>query len=186
MTHILEMFPPSKYIAAFELHGQDVTLTIERVVAEIIEGTDNRKDKRPVIYFSNGQKPFVANKTNVKIIVGKLGYGTDPKKWAGRSITLYPTTVKAFGETVEAIRVRPTVSQAAPPRETPPKTLSDRAGDAIEALKKATDVGAVDRLWSKMAPLAAQLKEAGEGDLLDKLTLTYEGCRSNPEAANGD
>lgn len=181
MTHILEMFPPTKYIAAFELKGEDVTLTIERVVAEIIEGADNRKDKRPVIYFSNGTKPFVANKTNVKIIVGKLGYGTDPKKWVGRPITLYPTTVKAFGETVEAIRVRPTVTQAAPKAE---KSLQDRASDAEAALKAANTIAGVDGAWKKTTALRADLERSGETELLDKLTLTFEGRRNDLEAAS--
>ncbi len=41
MTHIMELFPPSKYVAAFELKGRDVTLTIVRVVAEVIDGAQS-------------------------------------------------------------------------------------------------------------------------------------------------
>ena len=47
---------------------------------------------------------MVLNKTNAGIIA-KL-YGTDTDAWVGKKIVIYATTCKAFGETVECVRVK--------------------------------------------------------------------------------
>lgn len=105
MAHILELFDPSKYVAAHELRGRDVTVTIKAVRGQIVEGEGNRKNKRPVLEFANASKPMVLNKTNAKILIQL--YGADYTKWAGKRVTLYPTTTSMAGATVDCIRIRP-------------------------------------------------------------------------------
>jgi hypothetical protein len=172
MTHILEMFPPSKYVAAFELQGRDTVLTIKSVRAEIIEGENNRKDKRPIVYFEEDSKPLVLNKTNAKVII-KL-YGADYAKWPGKRITLFPTKVKAFGEdNVEAVRLRASVPAAAAKATAgKPATLpiEQRAAKVTDAIKKAATVADVEHLWQ----LAAGLREEVDPDTLETISLTYE------------
>lgn len=100
-----KMFDPPKYLAAFVLEGKDITVTIDKVVAETIEGEAGRKDKRPVVYFKGASLPLVLNKTNGKTLQ-KL-YGADTDKWSGKGVTLYATTCKNKGDIVDCIRMKP-------------------------------------------------------------------------------
>jgi hypothetical protein len=68
--------------------------------------------KKPVIVFAGKKKKFAVNKTNGKTIAGM--YGTDVAAWKGKQVTLYPTTTRFGGETVECIRVRPAVPSKEP------------------------------------------------------------------------
>ncbi len=96
----------NRYVAAFDLAGKEVTLAIKEVKSETVESQKGGNKRKVIIYFEGAKKPFLANATNCKTIA-KL-YGTDADRWAGKSITLYPTTTAAFGDdNVECIRVRP-------------------------------------------------------------------------------
>lgn len=115
MPHFKLLFQ-TEFLAAVELKGRDVTLTIARVDMETLrrEGDDDEdasSERRPVVHFEEMQrrpkkdrKRLVLNVTNAKTIA-KL-YGNATEDWTGKPITLYPTTCKAFGEVVECIRVR--------------------------------------------------------------------------------
>lgn len=97
----------SEYLANWDLED-DTTVEISKVVAGEVGGQHGEtKSKRPVIYFKSARKGMVLNKTNGKIIAGM--YGNLTEKWIGKSITLFVTQCEAFGETVDCIRVRPTV-----------------------------------------------------------------------------
>lgn len=99
------------FIFAFDLAGKDVTVTIREVKAGSLTSNGGRKAKKPVAYFKDKEKGLALNATNCKVIA-KL-YGNDTDAWSGKAITLYPTTTEMNGETVECIRVRPTVPRAA-------------------------------------------------------------------------
>lgn len=95
------------YIGAYWLPpGEDVTVTIDFVVREQITGTGGKKEECTVAHLK-GAKPFILNATNCKTIA-KL-YGNFIEDWAGRQITLFATTTKMGGETVECLRIRPKV-----------------------------------------------------------------------------
>jgi hypothetical protein len=98
----------NKYVAAFDLAGKDVTLTIKEVKSELVEAQTGDKKRKVIVYFNGAKKPMLANTTNCKTIASL--YGTDVEAWKGKAITLYPTTTSAFGEIVECIRVRPIAS----------------------------------------------------------------------------
>lgn len=99
------------YIAAFDLNGKDVTVTIARVEPGVLTGQGGKKSKKPIVHFEGKEKGFAINKTNGKIIAGM--YGTDASKWVGKRITIYPTMTSFGSEQMECIRVRPTVPQEA-------------------------------------------------------------------------
>ncbi len=71
----------------------------------MLTGEDGKKSKKPVAYFRGKDRGLALNSTNCKTIA-KM-YGNDTDKWAGKLVTLYPTTTNAFGQTVECIRIRP-------------------------------------------------------------------------------
>lgn len=108
VTHWKKLTNPN-YIGAHDLQpGQELTIVIESVSNEVVKCFDGKSLKEEtciVARFKGAKKPLILNKTNCKIIAKK----TDTpyiEEWAGKSITIYAAKVRAFGEMVEAIRVK--------------------------------------------------------------------------------
>lgn len=95
---------PSKYVAAADLNGKTVTLTIKAVTLEEMVTHKDERVKKPVVWFERATKGLVLNVTNAKIIAAL--YGDETNDWLGQRISIYPTRVKAFGQLQDAIRVR--------------------------------------------------------------------------------
>jgi hypothetical protein len=100
------------YLGSWDLDSRDVTVTIARVVAKTIQGDGGKSDRKPVVYFKRADgtespKGLVLNKTNGRTVASL--YGPKVEAWAGKRITLYPTTTTVGRETRECIRVRPVV-----------------------------------------------------------------------------
>lgn len=99
------------YIYAFDLQGKDVTVTIDRVTAGELTSAGGRKAKKPLCYFQGKTKPLAMNSTNCKTVAAL--YGNDCALWAGKRVTIYPTTCTMGAETVDCIRVRPVIPNGA-------------------------------------------------------------------------
>lgn len=96
-----------EYIGAWDLpKGRDVVKTIVKVEARKLRNRTAANTK-PVIWFKGVQKGFALNKTNGKAISGM--YGPKTEDWLGKPVALYATTTTFGADTVECIRVRPTV-----------------------------------------------------------------------------
>ncbi len=127
---------PSRYVKAADLQGREVEVVISDVVMEKI-GDDNK----PVIYFQNKDKGFVANKTNCGRI--ELAYGDDTDDWIGKPIVLGTEYVDFQGKSMEAIRVKPPKRRDGTVKLTPngPKgpqhLVTDKGGYAISEMKPA-------------------------------------------------
>lgn len=107
-THWRRLHNPD-YIGAYALEpGKDMVLTIKSVSNEMVTGSDGKKEECMIIRFAEPQKPMIVNVTNAKMIekIYKTPYIED---WAGKRIQLFADKVKAFGETFEALRIRPFV-----------------------------------------------------------------------------
>lgn len=104
LTHWKKLTNPD-YIGAYSLDpGEERNVTIEKVVREIVKGVDGKKEECTVAHLRE-QKPFILNATNSKIITQILDTPYI-ENWAGKTITIYATKVKAFSEIVEALRVK--------------------------------------------------------------------------------
>lgn len=104
-THWKRLVNPD-YIGAYSLDpGQEVTVTIERVEKRLVKGTDG-KQEHCIVADLKGNKPMILNRTNCKTIA-KVYDTPFIEEWAGKQVVLYATKVKAFGEQVEALRIRP-------------------------------------------------------------------------------
>ena len=105
-THWKKLTNPD-YLGAYALeNGQDIILTIGYVREEKVTGTDGKKDDCVVCHFSErGVKPMILNATNMKTITKVL---STPyiEEWAGKRIQIGVEKVKAFGDVVDALRVR--------------------------------------------------------------------------------
>lgn len=125
-THWKRLINPD-YIGAYALNpDEDLTVTIDYVQREQVTGADGKKEECTVAHLK-GHKPLILNSTNSKSI-HKL-YGPYIEDWAGKQITLYASTTKAFGDIVECLRIRPTVARPKKPAITP-----DRLAKAIASI----------------------------------------------------
>ncbi len=98
------------YLGSYSLNdSQEVTLTILRVIKELVIGEKGQEDDCTVAYFKedvNGEnKPMILNKTNCKSIE-KLYDTPFIKDWTGKRVTIYVENVKVFGDYVDALRVK--------------------------------------------------------------------------------
>ena len=109
-THFKKLRNPN-YIGSYELmvgeSSIELNVTIEKAVKEIVQNVD-KKEEAMVIYLK-GHKPMIVNSTNAKNISKALNspYIED---WVGKEITLYVAKIRAFGENVDALRVKTVTS----------------------------------------------------------------------------
>lgn len=111
-THWKKLTNPN-YLGAYSIeNNQDIILTIKNVREERVTGTDGKKDDCVVCYFYENVKPMILNATNMKMIT-KLYKTPFIEEWAGKKIQIGIEKVKAFGDIVDALRVRKIVPEAA-------------------------------------------------------------------------
>ena len=117
------------YIGAYAFQpGEEKTVTISTVGVETVMGAEGRKEDCTVVHFVGDVKPLILNATNSKMIqkVLQTPYIED---WAGKSIVLGVETVAAFGERVEAVRVK---------KKQPVQSVCTDCGQIIKASGKFT------------------------------------------------
>lgn len=116
-THWKKLTNPL-YIGAYDFApNEERTLTIQLVKREQVTGPDGKKEECTVIYFTQG-KPMICNSTNAKAIT-KAHNTPFIEEWADKSITVFVAKVKAFGDTVDALRIRPIAPKTGKPTLTP-------------------------------------------------------------------
>lgn len=103
--------------------GEEKVLTIDRVNASETVTTAEGKSKKAVVHWKEpGVKPMILNVARSKSIekVSGSGYFED---WPGTAVQLYiEHGIKAFGEVVSAVRVRPYKPRAQRQQPVPPCT----------------------------------------------------------------
>ena len=105
MTHWKKLTNPD-YLGAYSLEdGQDIILTIERVQVETVTGPEGKKEDCMVCHWKERVKPMILNSTNARMIQ-KLLKTPYIEAWSGHRIQIGVEMVKAFGEIVDALRVR--------------------------------------------------------------------------------
>lgn len=109
LTHWKKLHNPN-YFGAWSIPKDGtVEATIVKVGNELVVGTDGKKEECVVAHL-DGQKPLILNSTNSKSITASLGTPYI-EEWVGKKITLYTAHgIKAFGDVVDAVRVRVTQS----------------------------------------------------------------------------
>lgn len=121
------------YIGAFELMNGDGTtnemvVTIEGVKKEELK---NAEKNQGMVMYIKGQKPMIVNSVNAKAITKALG-SPFVEDWIGKNITLYVIKIRAFGENMEALRVR----DVAPKIKLPDLPLNSKTHTStVEAIK---------------------------------------------------
>ena len=96
----------TNYIGAHDLQpGQELIVTIESISRENVKNQDGKEEQCVVMRIKGAKKPMILNKTNMRIITKLFGtpYIED---WSGRKVIIYAAKVRAFGEMIEALRIK--------------------------------------------------------------------------------
>lgn len=109
MLHWKKLTNPN-YLGSYAFEpGEEKPLTIREICTEEVTNPsdpDHLKEICVVAYFTQNEKPLILNKTNLKAIE-RLAGTPDVEKWPGTGIILCVQKVRAFGELVDAVRIRP-------------------------------------------------------------------------------
>jgi hypothetical protein len=163
-THWRKLVNPD-YLGAYSLDpGKDMILTIKTVKNEIVTGPDGKKEECMVMTFMENVKPMIVNSTNAKTIQ-KLYKTPYIEEWSGRKIQLFADKVKAFGEVVEALRIRPRI----PTAQGQIKTVCADCGNEIQGFETKTPEQIAQYTYQKYGkPLcsecAKKANEAGKAE----------------------
>lgn len=96
----------TNYIGAHDLSpGQELTITIDSISHELVKNQDGKDEQCVVMRIKGAKKPMILNKTNMKIIT-KLLNTPYVEEWVGSKVILYAAKVRAFGEQIEALRIK--------------------------------------------------------------------------------
>lgn len=90
---------PSKYLAASDLNGGELTLQINSCAMEQLG-----EDMKPILYFAGQSKGLVLNKTNASTLSDL--YGSESDNWGGKSVTLFAIWTEFQGRQTQGLRVR--------------------------------------------------------------------------------
>ena len=116
-THWKKLTNPD-YLGAYSLASGDgyeeKIVKITMVRQEKVTGPDGKQEMCMVAHLADGLKPMILNRTNCKAIEKVVG-SSFIEDWAGHCVTVYVAKVKAFGEVVDALRIRPTKPKAKEP-----------------------------------------------------------------------
>lgn len=135
------------YLGAYALQpGQELILTIASAGVESITNAEGKKEDELVIRFVEDYKPMIVNSTNAKTIskVHKTPY---VEQWIGKRIQIYARRIRAFGEDMDALRIRDFVPADAAPIDT---------AKAIEKIKACKD-------WNELKSVYSSLSKEEQG-----------------------
>ena len=125
-----------EYLGSYSLDGKkEVIVTVTKLAQEKVTGQQGRKEDCFVVYFKEFNKGMILNRTNARAIEKVAGTGL-VEEWRDTRVTLYVEKgVKAFGDVVDALRIR----DKKPTRRTMTKEIETSMLDAIKD-GKATQV----------------------------------------------
>ena len=139
------------YLGSYSLDGKrEMVVSIKGVGSAKVTGQNGRKEDCFVVHYNEMDKPMILNRTNAKAIEKVAGSGL-VEDWVGVRVTLYVEKgVKAFGDVVDALRIR----DKKPSTSKMTKEVETAMLDAI----KSGQVGQVELAVSKYAMSNTQEK----------------------------
>ena len=131
-THFKKLMNPD-YLGAYAFEpGEEKVGTIAYVREEMVIGADGKKEGCIVAHFSEKDlKPMILNATNCKAIA-KLYKTPYIEDWAGKAILMRVQQVKAFGDVVDAVRIKPEIPKAKFSRD----VICDECGGILQPYGK--------------------------------------------------
>jgi hypothetical protein len=112
---------PSKWLKASDV-DTPITATIDRCPIESV-GQGTKAERKPVLYFRDGVKPCVLNKTNFDMLVTLTGYD-DCDHWGGTVVELFAVDVTGPNGPTRGVRIRRPRHRAGARAALPPQRLT--------------------------------------------------------------
>ncbi len=140
LTHWKQLKNPD-YIGAYALQpGEELILTIKSCGLEQVVGTDGKKQDCLVMHFMEQVKPMILNNTNAKTIT-KIHGTPYMEQWSGKLIQIFARKVRAFGEDVDALRIRDFV----------PKKVTIDPAKAIAAINACASLDQLKKTYTALS-----------------------------------
>jgi len=143
-THWKKAFN-KEYLGSHDLEG-DLVATIDHVEVRKIKGGDGSEESRNVAIFKGNVKPMILNVTSCKQIA-TFANSKFIEDWNNLPITIYVATVQAFGEQVEALRIKGKQPNLNKPKLTPTSpqwvlavAYLQKDGTTIDGIRKHYDI----------------------------------------------
>lgn len=108
----------TNYLGSWDVVDKDLILTIKNIETKKVSTPDGKTEELPVMTFTEDYKPMILNATNFKNIAKAHG-SNFIEDWIGKKISIYITSVKAFGSVVDALRIKPSAPKIEKPELTP-------------------------------------------------------------------
>lgn len=116
--------------------GEEKVVTIDHVKSGVRIKSAEGTSEKAVVYFKERIKPMILNVARSKAIT-KVSGSKFIEDWAGVTIALYiDDNVKAFGDVVSAVRVRPQKPRV---KTAPAEKCADCGGDVKPAMGRSAD-----------------------------------------------
>ena len=127
----------SEYLGEADFtEGEEKIATIARVAAGVKIKSAEGTSEKSVVYFAENVKPIILNVARAKAIT-KVAGSRFVEDWPGVTIAMYiDDNVKAFGDVVSAVRVRPQKPRV---KTAPVEKCADCGGDVKPAMGKSAD-----------------------------------------------
>jgi hypothetical protein len=118
----------TNYLGSWDVVDKELILTIKNIETKKVSTPDGKTEELPVMTFTEDYKPMILNATNFKNIAKAHG-SNFIEDWIGKKVSIYITSVKAFGSVVDALRIKPSAPKVEKPELTPdnPKFESIKA-----------------------------------------------------------
>jgi len=121
------------YLGSHDLdEGKDLVATIDRIEVRKVKNNQGEEASKNVAILKGKLKPMILNVTNCKTIK-KFSGSNYIEDWSDIPVTIYIARVTAFGEEVEALRIRDRQPNVEKAKLTPSHARWD---DAVAYLKK--------------------------------------------------
>ena len=104
LTHWKKLQNPD-YLGSYDFQpGEERTVTVKDVKRQMVKGQEGTEE-HTIVHFNEPYKPMIMNATNSKMLT-KLSESPYVEKWIGVSFKLVVVKIKAFGEFMDALRIK--------------------------------------------------------------------------------
>ena len=93
------------YLGSYDFQqNEERTVTVKDVKREMVKGQEGTEE-HTIVHFVEAYKPMIMNATNSKMLTNLSG-SPYVEKWIGTSFKLVVVKIKAFGEFIDALRIK--------------------------------------------------------------------------------
>ena len=104
LTHWKKLQNPD-FLGAFDFQpNEERVVTVKDVKRQMVKGQEG-SEEHTIVHFNEPYKPMIMNATNSKMLT-KLAESPYIEKWVGVSFKLVVVKIKAFGEFMDALRIK--------------------------------------------------------------------------------